>query len=149
MFSRCEYVLERRHGNIVQEKLGPWKHGFQRGKVTAYMTFVLTQLMEKHWEYARPMYLAFLDQEKAFDRVPRNKIGNAMDEYEIPSELKRAIISKYGTCQSKVRVGAGDGEWFDSITGVRQGSILFPLLFIIHGLGDQRSGHNQRTSQLH
>ena len=55
-----------------------------------------------------------------------------MDEYEIPSELKREIISTYGTCQSKVRVGAGEGEWFDTISGVRQGSILFPLLFIMY-----------------
>ena len=95
------------------------------------MTFVLTQLMEKHWEYDTPMYLAFLDIEKAFDRVSRKQLWNAMDEYEIPSERKRAIISKYGTWQCKVRVGAGDGECFDSITGVRQGSILSPLLFIM------------------
>ena len=77
------------------------------------MTFVLRQLMEKHWEYDTPMYLAFLDLEKAFDQVPRNNLWNAMDEYGIPSELKRAIISTYGTCQSKVRVGAGEGEWFE------------------------------------
>ena len=55
-----------------------------------------------------------------------------MDEYELPSELKRAIIGTYGTCQSKVRVWAGEGEWFDTISGVRQGSILSPLLFIMH-----------------
>ena len=36
----------------------------------------------------------------------------------------------YETCQSKVRVGAGEGEWFDTITGIRQGSI--PLLFIMY-----------------
>ena len=52
-----------------------------------------------------------------------------MDEYEIPPELKRAI-NTYGTCQSKVRVGTGEGEWFDTITGIRQGSI--PLLFIMY-----------------
>ena len=68
------------------------------------MTFVLRQLMEKHWEYDTPMYLAFQDLDKAFDRVPHKNLLNAMDEYEIPSELKRAIISMYGTCQSKVRL---------------------------------------------
>ena len=96
------------------------------------MTFVLRKLMEKHWEYDTPMYFVFLDLEKAFDRVPRNNPWNAMDEYGIPSELKRAIISTYGTCQSKVRVGAGEAELFDTIYGVRQGSILFPLLFIMY-----------------
>ena len=55
-----------------------------------------------------------------------------MDEYEIPSELKRAIFSTYGTCQSKVRVGAGEGEWLDNITGDTQGNILSTLLFIMY-----------------
>ena len=76
--------------------------------------------------------MAFLDIEKPFDRVPRKNLWNAMDEYEIPSELKRAIISMCRTCQSKVRVGAGEGEWFDTISGVRQGRILSPLLFIMY-----------------
>ena len=74
-----------------------------------------------------------------------------MDEYEIPSEQKRAIIiiSTYGTCQSKVRVGAGEGELFDTITGVRKGSIFPPTIHHVHELGEQRSRHNPRTSQLH
>ena len=57
------------------------------------MTFLLRQLMEKHWEYDTPMYLAFLDLEKAFDRVPvpRKNPWNAMDEYKIPSELKEQL----------------------------------------------------------
>ena len=88
--------------------------------------------MEKHWEYDTPMYLAFLDLEKAFDRVPLNNLWNATDEYGLPSELKRGIISAYGTCQSKLRVEAREGEWFDTISGVRQGSILPPLLFIMY-----------------
>ena len=46
------------------------------------MTFVLRQLMEKHWEYDTPMYLEFLDLENALDRVPRKNLWNAMDEYE-------------------------------------------------------------------
>ena len=74
-FKIYESVPESRLRNIVEENLGPWQHGFRRGKGTTDMTFVFRQLMEKHWEYDTPMYLAFLNLEKAFDRVPRKK-GN-------------------------------------------------------------------------
>ena len=40
----------------------------------------------------------------------------------MPSEMNRAIISTYAACQSKVRVGSGEGEWFDTVSGVRQGA---------------------------
>ena len=60
-----ESVLERRLINIVEDKLGPWQHGFRRGKGTTDMTFVLRQLMEKHWEYDTPMFLTFLGLENA------------------------------------------------------------------------------------
>ena len=59
--------MERRLRNIVEEKLGPWQHGIRRGRGTTDMTFVLRQLMEKHWEYDTPMYLAFLYLDNAFD----------------------------------------------------------------------------------
>ncbi len=56
-FKINESVLERRLlRNIVEEKLGPWQHGFRRGKETTVKTFVLSQFMEKHWEYDTPMY---------------------------------------------------------------------------------------------
>ena len=58
------------------------------------MTFVLRQLMEKHWAYDTPMHLGFLDLEIAFDRVPRKQLWSAMDEYETPSELKRALSER-------------------------------------------------------
>ena len=35
------------------------------------MIFALRQLIEKHWEFNKPLYIAFLDLEKAFDRIPR------------------------------------------------------------------------------
>ena len=77
MLSRLyESVLERRLRNIVEEKLGPWQHGFERGKGgTTYLTFVLRQFMEKHWEYDTPMYLGFLDLEKHLTEYHVTKYG--------------------------------------------------------------------------
>ena len=56
-FKIYESVPERRLRNIVEENLGPWQHGFRRGKGTTDMTFVFRQLMEKHWEYDTPMLI--------------------------------------------------------------------------------------------
>ena len=47
-----------------------------------------------------------------------------------------------------MRVAAGEGEWCGTIAGVRQGIIMYPTIRHIHGLGDPRSGHDPRTSQL-
>ena len=82
-------------------------------------------------EYNEKPYLAFLDIEKAFDRVPRHKLWQAMNkaEYDIPPELLTVIQGMYSECKSAVRTANyAVGEWFNVKTGVRQGSVLSPLL---------------------
>ena len=38
------------------------------------MIRALRLVIEKHWEYNQPLFIAFVDLEKAFDRVPREKL---------------------------------------------------------------------------
>ena len=47
-------------------------------------------------------------------------------------DLQRAIESTYQVYISKVNTQMGGGKWFDTKSGVRQGSILSPLLFILY-----------------
>ena len=140
-----ESVLEARLRRSTEDKLGPWQHGFRKGVGTCDMIFALLQLIEKHWEFNKPFYIAFLDLEKAFDRIPRGNLWQALNTYDIPMDLQRAIESTYSMCLSKVNTQMGGGKWFDTKSGVRQGSILSPLLFIlymdlvikeVHGIND-------------
>ena len=75
--------------------------------------------------------MAFVDLEKAFDRVPRDVIWWAMRKLGIDEWLVLLVQSMYTDVRSRVRVGNGYSEEFGVAVGVHQGSVLSPLLFII------------------
>ena len=128
-----ESVLEARLRRAIEDKLGPWQHEFKKGVGTCDMIFALRQFIEKHWEFNKPLCIAFLDLEKAFDRIPRENLWQALNTYEIQMDLQRAIESTYyKVCMSKVNTQMGEGKWFDTKSGVGQGSILSPPLFIVY-----------------
>ena len=77
----------------------------------------------------KPLYMAFVDLEKAFDRVPRDVIWWAMRKLGIDKWLVRLV--QYTDVRSRVRVGNGYSKEFGVAVGVHQGSVLSPLLFII------------------
>ncbi len=89
--------------------------------------------MEKCWEYNKDLYEAFIDLKKAFDSIPRKKMYRCLEEdYGIVGRLKRAIVSTYNPCSCNVKTGYENRRWFDVTTGVKQGSVLSPLLFIAY-----------------
>jgi len=92
-----ERILERRLRSLVEERLGEWQYGFRPNRSTADLIFIMKMILEKTWEYNDRTYLAFLDLEKAFDRVPRKKLWKAVEkaEYGIPPILRRAIRGMY------------------------------------------------------
>ena len=105
--------------------------GFMSGRGTTDAIFIVRQLQEKHLAANKPLYMAFVDLEKAFDRVPRDVIWWAMRKLGIDEWLVRLVQSMYKDVRSRVRVGDGYSEEFGVGVGVHQGSVLSPLLFII------------------
>ena len=97
------------------------------------MIFTLKLLFEKSWEWNEDKYIAFLDLEKTFDRVPSQKIWDALRDpyYGVPEKLTRAIYNSYQNISSRVKTCIKREDWFEIQSSVRQGSILSPLLFIL------------------
>ena len=49
----------------IEKGLREQQAGFRDGRSTADQIFALRQIVEKRWEYARPIYCALMDLEKA------------------------------------------------------------------------------------
>ena len=77
------------------------------------------------------MYFAFVDLEKAFDRVPRKVVWWALHKMGVLETLVKTVQAMYHNARAKVRVGSSLSEEFEVKVGVHQGSVLSPLLFII------------------
>ena len=80
------------------------------------------QLQEKHFAANKPLYLAFVDLEKAFDQVPRKVLG--VEEWAV-----RVIQGVYTNVRSRVRVNWQYSEEFGVGVGVRWMSIKYVDFF--------------------
>ena len=100
-----------------------------RGKTDAI--FVVNQLQEKYLAANKRLYMAFVDLEKAFDRVPRKVIWWALRKLSVEEWIVRLVQGMYANALSRVRVCEGYSEDFEVKVCVHQGSVLGPLLFII------------------
>lgn len=82
-------------------------------------------------EIGRDVHLAFIDLEKTFDRVPWNELWKILLDRNSDLGLLKGIQSFYNRCRNYVRTANSISNEFLTTSGVRQGEILSPYLFVI------------------
>ena len=86
-------VLERRVWLIVKPRNEEEQCGFRSGRGKTDQIFTLARILEGAWEYAHPVYMCFVDLEKAYDRVPWEILWEVLREYGVRGALLGAIQS--------------------------------------------------------
>src|SRR5271157_3985417 len=75
--------------------------------------------------------MAFIDLEKAFDRVLRKVLQWSLRTLGVEEWIIRIIQSMYDGAMTAVKLKGGESKEFEVKVGVHQGSALNPLLFTI------------------
>ena len=122
-------VLERRIRRIVDSRFQEVQCGFRPGHETVDQLYTLSRVLEVAWEFAQPVYMCFVDLEKAFNCVPQGVLWGVLREYGVLDPLIGAV--RYDRRQSLVRIAGSKSDVFPVRVGLHQGCPLSPILFII------------------
>ena len=123
-------ILERLKGTVDQN-LREQQAGFRKERSCTDQIATLRIIVEQSIEWNSSLYTCFVDFEKAFDSLDRQTLWKILRHYGIPLKFVNLIKNSYegATCRV-VNEGRLTG-CFEIRTGVRQGCLLAPFLFLL------------------
>ncbi len=127
-------VLER----ILLDRLGFYiltnynQFGFKQKHGTDMCIYAFKEIVSKYHSLNSTMFVCFLDASKAFEGVHHAKLFHKLSLRGVPRYLIRILVFLYARQTMMVRWGDVMSDPFHVTNGIRQGSILSPILFNVY-----------------
>ena len=123
-------ILERLK-TALDKKLRDEQAGFRQDRSCTDHIATMRIIIEQSLEWQSPLYSVFVDFQKVFDSIDRETIWKLMQRYGFPPKFISIIQQLYENATCQVIHEGKLTEPFFVQTGVRQGCLLSPTIFLI------------------
>ncbi|VDP22818.1 unnamed protein product [Schistosoma margrebowiei] len=117
--------------DCVDAQLRDQQTGFRKDRSCTKQIGTLRIIVEQSIEWNSSLYINFNDYEKVFGSVDRKTLYKLFRYYGVPQKIFNTIQNSYDVLNRKIVHRGQLTKSFEVKTGVRQGCLLSPFLFIL------------------
>jgi hypothetical protein len=124
-------VISKGFTRVILDRISGILETGIRKEQAGFRLNTLRTIIEQSLELLSPLYLLLVDYQKAFDSVDRRWIWKALEERGVSNKFIKLIKEGYNQLSCRMLLNGQLTTPFETKSGVRQGCLLSPLLFLV------------------